>query len=211
MSKARWAASALMFVGILTSGCSSSGHTDSSDKSTDKATESAEILENAKEMGSPEQAGALADGHVSGEEMEAAIESWEVCLSSTHFHLEHVYPDPIRGEPHFNYNVVPDHPDRDPAERDECDIRTYRFVEMFAQVIQGSGPMDPALRARTQPCLDDAEVPTAADDRTDKEIFYTAGQKNMGVVDGCLRAAHRAEFPEQPDISIAAPQEFGPG
>jgi hypothetical protein len=70
--------------------------------------------------------------------------------------------------------------------------------------------MDPALRARTQTCLDDAGVPTSTDDRTDKEIFYTAGKKNMEVVFDCLRAAHRAEFPEQPDISIFPPQEFGP-
>jgi hypothetical protein len=200
-----------MLVGILTSGCSSPGDTDSSDKPTDKAADSADILKEAKEMGSREQAEALADGHVSSEEMAAALKALEVCLSSTHFHLESVYPDPIRGEPHFNYSVVPDRPDRDSGELDDCDIRTYRFVEMFAQVIQGSGPMDPAIRARTQACLDDAGVRTSVDDRTDKEIFITASKKNMGVVEECMRAAHRAEFPEQADISIFAPQEFGPG
>jgi YD repeat-containing protein len=104
-------------------------------------------------------------------------------------------------------SVSPDHPDPDDAGKNDCDVRTYRFVEVFAQVIQGSGPMDPALRARTHTCLDDAGVRTSPDDRTDKEIFITAGKQNVDDVVDCLQAAFRAEFPDREEIGLAVPPE----
>jgi hypothetical protein len=194
---------------VLVAGCSSSGDTGPPAKGAVNLEddEAAAILEDARKMGSPQQAEALADGHISVEEMEASFEAWEACLASTHFHLEDVSPDPIRGEPHFNYAVGPDRPDRDPAEADDCDIRTHRFVEVFAQVIQRSGPMDPALRARTHSCLDDAGVPTSPGDRTDIEIFVTAGRDHKDNVVACMEAAFRAEFPDREPISAVPPPE----
>jgi hypothetical protein len=110
------AAGALVLVCFLVAGCSSSGDAGSSEKAVDEVGEASAILADAKMKGSPQQAEALADGHISVEEMEASIEAWETCLASTHWRLEDVYPDPIRGEPHFTYLMVPDRPDRDPAE-----------------------------------------------------------------------------------------------
>jgi hypothetical protein len=192
-------------------GCTSSSDADSLDMAADEVDEAAAILEDAKKMGSPQQAEALADGHISVEEMKASIEAWEACLASTHWHLEDVYPNPIRGEPHFSYSVGPDRPDRDDAEMNDCDVRTYRFVEVFAQVIQGSGPMDPALRARTHTCLEDAGVRTSPGDRTDKEIFITAGRENVDEVADCMHVAFRAEFPDREEIGLAIPPEVMEG
>ena len=211
MSKAGWAAVTLVLLCVLTAGCTSSSDADSSDKTADEADEAAAILEEAKTKGSPQQTEALADGHISVEEMEASMEAFGACLASTHWNLEKVYPDPIRGEPHFTYIVGPDDPDRDPAEADDCDLRTFRFVNVFAQSIQGSGPMDPALRARTHTCLDDAGVRTSSDDQTDEEIFVTAGKKHADDVVDCLHAAHRAEFPDRQEIPVGIPSDVDPG
>jgi hypothetical protein len=211
VSRAGWSAGALVLVCLLIAGCSSSSDADSSDEAVDEADEAAAILEDAKKMGSPQQAEALADGHISVEEMEASIEAYEACLASTHWHLEEVYPDPIRGEPHFTYFMTPDHPDRDDAELNDCDLRTFRFVNVFAQSIQGSGPMDPALRARTHTCLEDAGARTSPDDRTDVEIFITAGKKNKDHVVDCMLGAYREMFPDREEISVGVPPEVGEG
>jgi hypothetical protein len=94
---------------------------------------------------------------------------------------------------------------------DDCDIRTHRYVDVFAQSIQGSGPMDPAVRARVHTCLHDAGVHASPDDRTDEEIFIRAGTTNIDNVIGCLRAAFRAEFPEREEITVGVPPEVGEG
>jgi hypothetical protein len=113
-----------------------------------------------------------------GDEMKASLDALDAFLASIGWHLEDVYPDPIRGEPHFAYSVVSKRPDSDDAEMSDCDLRTYRFVEIFAPTTQGPGPMDPALRARTHTCLDDTGVPTSSggvdvqDRRTD--VFAAA-------------------------------------
>jgi hypothetical protein len=195
---------------VLAAGCSSSSDAGLSDKGAD---DGADILEEAKTRGSPQQTRALADGRISVEEMEASIEAYEACLASTstQWRLEEVYPDPIRGEPHFSYFVVSDRPDRDGAEQNDCDIRTFRYVNVFAQTIQGSGPMDPALRARTRTCLDDAGARTSPDDRTDREIFLTAGKEGRDDVVDCMLAAYRAEFPDRQEISVGIPLEVGHG
>jgi hypothetical protein len=164
-------------------------------------------LKDAKKAGSPQQTEVLADGRVTVEEMKASLDALGACLTSTEWHLEDVYPDPIRGEPHFSYSMVSDRPDSDDTEMNKCDLQNYRFIEMFAQAIQGSGPMDPALRARTHTCLDDAGVPTSSDDRTDKEIFITAGTKRVDDVTDCLHTAFRAEFPDREEIGITIPPE----
>jgi hypothetical protein len=194
-------------------GCTPSSDADSSGKAADEADEASDILEEAKTRGSPQQAEALADGHISVEEMEASIEAFEACLASTstQWRLEEVYPDPIRGEPHFTYFMTSDHPDPDDAEQNDCDFRTFRYVDVFAQVIQGSGPMDPALRARTHTCLDDFGIRTSPDDRTDKEIFMTAGKRDVDDVADCMLAAFRAEFPDREEITVGIPPEVGEG
>jgi hypothetical protein len=197
----------MVLVYLLVIGCSSSSDADSSDKGSVSTDEAGTILKEAKMKGSPQQAAAIADGNISVEEMEASIKAWETCLAPTHWHLEEVYPDPIRGEPHFTYLLTPDRPDRDHAEADDCELRTYRFVDVFAQVIQERAPMDPALRARTHTCLDDAGIRTSPDDRTDKEIFITAGKEHLRDVSGCMLAAFRAEFPEREEITVGAPPE----
>jgi hypothetical protein len=211
MSRSGWAAGALVFVCVLTAGCTSSSDADAPDKAADEADEAGAILQDAKKMGSPQQAEALADGHISVEEMEASIEAFEACLASTHWHLEEVYPDPIAGEPHFTFLMVPDRPDRDDAERNDCDVRTFRFVDVFAQSIQESAPMDPPVRARTHTCLEDARIRTSPDDRTAKEIFMTAEKKNVDDVADCMLDAHGAEFPDREEITVGIPPEVGEG
>jgi hypothetical protein len=191
-------------------GCSSSSDV-ATPKAADEVDQAAAILEDAKKVGSPQQTEALADGHISVEEMEASLEAFEACLASIGWRLKDVYPDPFRGEPHFFYSVGSDRPDGGDTEMNECDLRTYRFVEMFAQTIQGSGPMDPALRARTHTCLDDAGVPTSPDDRTDKEIFMTAGKEHVEDVTDCMAAAFRAEFPDREEIAPIPPSEVMQG
>jgi hypothetical protein len=206
--RASWVAGALVLVCILVAGCSSSTDTDApKERAGDEVDEAAAILEDGKKMGSAQQTEALADGRVTVEEMQASLDALDACLASTDWHLEDVYPDPIRGEPHFSYSMVSERPGSDDAEMNECDVRTYRFVEVFARSGQGSGPMDPALRARTHACLDDAGVPTSPDDRTDKEIFITAGKKHVDDVTDCMTAALRAEFPDREGIGVIPPPE----
>ena len=189
--------------------CSSSSDAGSSNKPPkfSAADETADILKEAKEIGSPQQAEALADKHITVEEMKASLDAYDTCLESSHWRVVDVLPDPIRGEPHFIYSYGPDRPDRDMTEADDCAIKTYRFVDVFAQTIQGSGPMDPALRARTQDCLDEAGVRTSPDDRTDVEIFMTAGPDVQDVRD-CLLAAYKVEFPGREEPAISPPYEL---
>jgi hypothetical protein len=185
-------------------GCSSSGDAGTAGKAADEASE---VLANAKKKGSPEQVEILADGKVTVIEMKAAMDAFSSCLMSTHWRLEKVFPDPVRGEPHFDYQVVPDHPDRDYADAQDCETRTMQYVQIFAQVIQEQGPMDPALRARTVSCIEDLGLRTSPDDRTSKELFLTAGKGNSDAVSSCINDAFTTEYPGREGITIQIPPE----
>jgi hypothetical protein len=206
MSRARWAAGLVAVALAFTAGCSSSGDAEPASEADDEA---AEVLADAKERGSPEQVEILADGKVTVEEMEAAMDAFSSCLMSTDWRLEVLFPDPIAGEPHFQYQVVPDRPDLDYAEAQKCETQTMQYVQIYAQVIQEQSPMDPALRARAVTCLEDSGVPTEPKDRSAKEVFLTAGKENVDAVTRCIIDAARTEYPDRKEgIGVSPPPEL---
>ena len=161
-----------------------------------------------RDMESPEQVKSLADRKVTVAEMEAAIDAYASCLTSIGWRLEGVSPDPIAGEPQFQYNAVANDPAANFAETQDCESRTIQYVQIYVQVIQEPGPMDPAVLARVVPCLADSDVPTAPKDRSAKKMYLTAGKENVDAVSSCILDAAKAEYPDRTEwIGVSPPPE----